>query len=61
MPRGMQVWRDVDRRKATSGLVLDDAFGWRTACRNRLLETKGNLSLSDPATQDELKKMLAAL
>ena len=62
MPRGMQVWRDVERRKPTSWLALDDdAFGWPAACRNRLLETKGNLGLSDPATQDELKKMLAAL
>ncbi|WP_211442756.1 HAD domain-containing protein [Collimonas humicola] len=62
MPRGMQVWRDVERRKPTSWLALDDdAFGWPAACRDHLLETKGNLGLSDPATQDALKKMLAAL
>lgn len=62
MPRGMQILRDVERRKPTSWLALDDdAFGWPAACRDRLLETKGSLGLSDPATQDALKTMLAAL
>ncbi|WP_211453173.1 HAD domain-containing protein [Collimonas antrihumi] len=62
MPRGMQILRDVERRKPTSWLALDDdAFGWPAASRAHLLETKGNLGLSDPATQDALKTMLAAL
>jgi hypothetical protein len=62
MPRSTQILRDVERRKPTSWLALDDdAFGWPAASRDRLLETKGNLGLSDPATQDALKKMLAAL
>ncbi|WP_038484006.1 HAD domain-containing protein [Collimonas arenae] len=62
MPRGMQVLRDVERRKPTSWLALDDdAFGWPAACRDHLIETKGHLGLTEPAVQDAMRKMLAAL
>lgn len=62
MPRGMQIWNDVERRKPSSWFALDDdAFGWPTWCRDRLIETKGHLGLSDPEAQDAIRKMLASL
>lgn len=62
MSRGMQIWGDVERRKPENWLALDDdAFGWPAWCRDRLVETKGHAGLSDPDTQDALRKMLALL
>ncbi|MFC5473516.1 HAD domain-containing protein [Paraherbaspirillum soli] len=62
LPRGMQVWNDVERRKPSSWFAIDDdAFGWPERCRDRLIETKGHLGLSDPLVQDHVRQMLASL
>ncbi|GAA4017401.1 HAD domain-containing protein [Actimicrobium antarcticum] len=62
MPRGMQILGDVERRKPASWFAIDDdAFGWPAAHRSRLVETRGDLGLSDPAAQDAVRAMLAAL
>jgi hypothetical protein len=41
--------------------IDDDAYGWPAAHRNKLIETKPDLGLSDPAAQDAVRAMLAAL
>ena len=62
MPRGMQIWNDVTLRKPDSWFAIDDdTFGWPAAHRDRLIETKGNVGLSDPATKDAVRKILATL
>lgn len=61
MSRGMQIWRDVERRKPSNWLALDDdAFGWPASCRDKLIETKGHLGLSDPDVQDAIRARLAS-
>ncbi|KAF3998339.1 HAD domain-containing protein [Glaciimonas immobilis] len=62
MPRGMQIWNDVELRKPDNWCAIDDdAFGWPIWCRDKLIETKGHLGLSDPEVQDALRAKLAAL
>ncbi|MFT5532404.1 MAG: hypothetical protein ACI8WM_001347 [Burkholderiaceae bacterium] len=62
MSRGLQVLGDVERRKPANWFAIDDdAFGWPAAYRNKLVETKPDLGLSDPAAQDAVRSMLAAL
>ena len=61
MPRGMQVLGDVERRKPANWFAIDDdAFGWPSLYRDRLIETRGDVGLSDPAVQDAVRKMLAS-
>jgi hypothetical protein len=49
MPRGMQIWGDVERRKPTHWFALDDdAFGWPAWCKEHLIQTSDQLGLSDP-------------
>ncbi|EGF33425.1 hypothetical protein IMCC9480_213 [Oxalobacteraceae bacterium IMCC9480] len=62
MSRGLQVLGDVERRKPANWFAIDDdAFGWPVAHRNKLVETKPDLGLSDPAAQEAVRAMLAAL
>jgi hypothetical protein len=62
MSRGLQVLGDVERRKPANWFAIDDdAYGWPAAHRNKLIETKPDLGLSDPAAQDAVRAMLAAL
>ena len=51
------VRRGLDFREWVA--IDDDADGWGDA-RHRLIVTKGAFGVSDPSTQDELRKMLIA-
>ena len=62
MPRGLQIWADVVRRKPGQWLALDDdAFGWPAWARENLVECDGAKGLSCPETREQLTAKLAAL
>lgn len=59
MPRGLQIWADVCRRKPREWLALDDdAFGWPAWAESRLVRCQGDRGLSDEATQAQLAELL---
>jgi hypothetical protein len=62
MSRGMQIWADVVRRKPTAWCALDnDAFGWPTWCRDRLVKTEDRTGIGCPDAQDRLRQMLSSM
>ncbi|MES2534327.1 MAG: HAD domain-containing protein [Pseudomonadota bacterium] len=62
MPRGLQIVADAERRKPSNWCALDDDdSGWPAACRDRLIKTPGHAGLSDLATQELARSMLASL
>ncbi|WP_368622630.1 HAD domain-containing protein [Paraburkholderia sp. BR13444] len=62
VPRGVQVWGDVCRRRPEAWLALDDdEAGWPVVCRPHLLHTDPVLGLSAPAVLTELQARLAAM
>jgi hypothetical protein len=62
IPRGMQIWGDVERRKPTHWFALDDdAFGWPVWCKDHLIQTNDQLGLSDPAVQERIRQRLAEI
>jgi len=57
--RGMQVWSDVCRRTPRRWLAVDDdAFGWPTLCRDRLVVSHEALGLSSSGTASALEAAL---
>lgn len=61
MPRGMQVWADVVRRKPLQWLALDDdTLSWPVWARENLVACNGSTGLSAPRVQDELRQKLLA-
>jgi len=62
LPRGMQVWNDVCRRKPDGWLALDDNDeGWPEEHRHRLVLTDSIEALAAPASIAELADKLKAL
>jgi hypothetical protein len=62
LPRGMQIWGDVERRKPAHWFALDDdAFGWPAWCMEHLIQTAGQSGLSDPAVQERVRHRLAEM
>ncbi|NHZ43639.1 HAD domain-containing protein [Massilia aquatica] len=62
MPRGLQVWRDVERRKPANWFAIDnDERGWPSWCRDRLIKTEDHLGLSDNSVQEAIRKLLVSL
>jgi len=62
LPRGVQVWEDVVRRKPTAWFALDnDEFGWPEWCRGNLVKTEDHLGLSDESVQEEIRNLLKRL
>jgi hypothetical protein len=62
VPRGMQVWGDVCRRRPEAWLALDDDdAGWPAVCRAHLVHTDPVLGISAPAVLAELQARLAAM
>jgi hypothetical protein len=62
MPRGMQIWSDVERRKPPQWFALDDDdFGWPAWCKENLIQTTDKLGLSDPAVQERVRRKLAEI
>ncbi len=60
MSRGLQVCADVGRRRPTRWFAIDnDDQGWPAWCRDHLIKTDDRLGLSEPAVQDQIRKMLA--
>lgn len=61
MPRGLQVWHDVERRKPEKWFAIDnDGHGWPAWCRNHLIKTEDHLGLSDIGVQKAIRKVLAS-
>lgn len=59
MPRGMQVWEDVQRRKPRQWLALDDdPQGWPEWARDNLIECEGSIGLSSERVRRELQEKL---
>lgn len=59
MPRGLQIWGDVLRRKPEHWFAIDDDhFGWPTWCRDKLIHTDDRLGLSESRVQDEIRQRL---
>jgi hypothetical protein len=59
LPRGMQIWGDVQRRKPTHWFALDDdAFGWPARYRENLIQTSEQAGLSDLAVQERVRQKL---
>jgi hypothetical protein len=62
LPRGMQIWGDVERRKPVHWFALDDdAFGWPVRCRENLIQTSDQLGLSDPDVQERVRQRLTEI
>jgi hypothetical protein len=61
MPRGLQIWGDVVRRKPKHWFALDDdGFGWPAWCRDKLILTDDRLGLSCLTVQEQFRQRLAA-
>lgn len=59
LPRGVQVWADVQRRKPKHWLALDDdAVGWPSWALENLVRCDGATGLSSPQVQIELRQKL---
>jgi len=59
MPRGMQVWQDVVRRKPSRWLALDDdGVDWPIWCLAHFVTTHETRGISDPSTQGILRQAL---
>ena len=59
LPRGMQIWGDVQRREPLDWFAIDDdPFGWPAWCREKLIRTDEKLGLSDTAIQNEIRDRL---
>lgn len=62
MPRGMQIWADVMRRKPRDWLALDDdGAGWPEHCLANYVQTNDILGLNEPWVIEECMKMLRTL
>jgi len=59
MPRGMQIWQDVERRQPLQWLAIDDnAEGWPEWAQDNLIRCDGSAGLSSQRVQDELNEKL---
>jgi hypothetical protein len=62
LPRGVQIWHDVERRKPSDWFALDDdSVGWPARCRDKLIQTDTKKGLSDPAVQELVRVRLAGM
>lgn len=62
IPRGMQVWEDVQRRQPRDWLALDDDVeGWPDECRDKHIRTHLHEGLSAPDVSATFKAKLAEL
>jgi HAD domain in Swiss Army Knife RNA repair proteins len=62
LPRGLQVWGDVRRRRPRDWLALDDNYlGWPATCLDKYIRTHDYEGISDPEVLAELKVKLQAL
>lgn len=62
MARGAQIYADVQRRRPTAWLAIDnDDEYWPSHCRDRLIKTEDHLGLSDPVVQSAVRVRLLEL
>lgn len=62
LPRGMQILNDVERRNPAQWFALDDdALGWPERHKENLIQTSGELGLSDPAVQARVRQRLVEM
>lgn len=62
IPRGMQVWGDVARRKPKGWLALDDDYSqWPTRCLEQYVRTDAYDGISAPAVTLEIIQKLEKL
>lgn len=62
MPRGLQVWSDVVRRKPAKWLALDDVDeGWPAEAKGNFLKTDDVLGISEASVLAALKDKLALM
>ena len=62
MPRGMQVWEDVQRRRPTGWLALDnDGWDWPDAHRDHLVWTDDRDGLGATAVLSEFRQKLTLM
>lgn len=62
MPRGLQVWQDIERRAPAAWFAIDnDARGWPEHCLERVVFTQDRLGLSDVQVQDAIRTILRAM
>jgi len=62
LPRGMQVWNDVLRRKPRGWLALDDdGLDWPEWCMANFIQTHANNGISDPEVLAKFKRKLTDL
>lgn len=62
MPRGLQVWRDIERRAPAAWFAIDnDAAGWPEHCLERVVLTQDRLGLSDIRVQEAVRHILASM
>jgi hypothetical protein len=60
MSRGAQVFADVQRRKPSQWIAIDnDDSGWPSQCRANLIKTQDHLGLSDVEVQETIQSRLA--
>ncbi|TDP60449.1 HAD domain-containing protein [Roseateles toxinivorans] len=61
-PRGEQIWADVLRRQPLDWLALDDdGDRWPAWCRDKLLLLDGEVGISSPAAQEQLRQRLVLM
>jgi len=59
LPRGVQVWNDVVRRKPLTWLAIDDDhIGWPDWCLDNYVQTHETEGISEPAVTAELVQKL---
>ena len=62
MTRYEQILSDVNRKKYTNWLAIDnDDYGWPDSERHHLVKTENLLGLGDPSAQADLQAKLAIL
>lgn len=62
LPRGVQIARDVYRRRPQAWFAIDDDdIGWPDGYRSRLVKTSSAVGLSDPKAQLAVQTMLERL
>jgi len=60
MPRGLQIWLDVERRQPSAWLAIDDDHSdWPDWCQNRLVRSDDNWGINQPEVLSALKAELA--
>ncbi len=62
LPRGLQIWSDVVRRRPFDWLALDDdSDDWPPWCRDQLVATHAVEGISDPAVMRQIEERLHAM